>query len=184
MLFALACGRGLLCKWPWLLLLAILVAPEARHAQASELRIAVEGVRSPEGSLLIGLYDTADSFNRAIAESGKEGFLNDPRRVAGAALRANGGLRAGVVFTNLRPGLYAIIAFHDENGNGKLDKNFWGVPIEPYGFSNGARAHLGPPSFADAVISITDENAISIITLFSHAAALSGSSSPRDHPDP
>jgi uncharacterized protein (DUF2141 family) len=164
--------------------MAILVVPGATHARASELHVAVEGIRSPEGSLLIGLYDTAASFNRAIEESGKEGFLNDPRRVAGAALRANGVLKAGVVFTNLRPGLYAIIAFHDENGNGKLDKNFWGVPTEPYGFSNGARAHLGPPSFADAVIRITDENAISTITLFSHAAALSGSSSPQDHPDP
>jgi len=37
--------------------------------------------------ILIGLYDSAESFDRAIGLSDKEGFLNDPTRVVGAALR-------------------------------------------------------------------------------------------------
>ena len=35
---------------------------------------------------------------------------------------------------------------------GGSDKNAWGVPTEPYGFSNNAEGFLGPPSFADAAI--------------------------------
>jgi uncharacterized protein (DUF2141 family) len=34
--------------------------------------------------------------------------------------------------------------------NGKLDTNFLGIPKEGYGFSNGAKGLLGPPSFSDA----------------------------------
>ena len=36
-------------------------------------------------------------------------------------------------------GKYGVIAFHDLNGNEKLDTNFMGIPNEPYGFSNNAR---------------------------------------------
>ena len=62
--------------------------------------------------------------------------------------------KSGIVFTNLRPGRYAVVALHDENGNGYLDKNFVGFPTEPYGFSNGAEGFLGPPSFSDAAMAI------------------------------
>lgn len=40
--------------------------------------------------------------------------------------------------------------FHDENSNGKLDRNFMGIPREGVGASNGARGHFGPPKFGDA----------------------------------
>jgi uncharacterized protein (DUF2141 family) len=53
-------------------------------------------------------------------------------------MRAISGTQS-VVFTNLEPGTYAIIAFHDENDNGKLDENGWGVPTEGYAFSNADR---------------------------------------------
>lgn len=39
----------------------------------------------------------------------------------------------------LKPGNYAVAFFLDENGNGKLDTNWMGIPIEAYGYSNGAR---------------------------------------------
>lgn len=39
-------------------------------------------------------------------------------------------------FTSIPFGEYAMLIFHDENGNGKLDRNFAGKPKEAYGFSN------------------------------------------------
>jgi len=39
---------------------------------------------------------------------------------------------------------------HDENMDGKLDTNWVGIPTEGYGFSNDAKATLGPPSFSAA----------------------------------
>ncbi|HEX6768724.1 MAG TPA: DUF2141 domain-containing protein [Candidatus Binatia bacterium] len=44
-------------------------------------------------------------------------------------------------------GDYGIAVFHDENKNGKMDKNFLGIPQEAYGFSNNTRVVFGPPSW-------------------------------------
>jgi uncharacterized protein (DUF2141 family) len=53
-------------------------------------------------------------------------------------------------FQDIAPGMYALVAVHDENMNGKLDTNCLGVPTEGYGFSNKAKALLGSPSFSAA----------------------------------
>jgi len=158
--------------------LAALVLLSSAPAIAGELRVGLDGLRSPEGTVLIGLYDTAESFDAAIGLADKEGFLNDPQRVAGAALRANPELVAAIVFSNLAPGRYAAIVFHDENGNGRLDKNFWGVPTEPYGFSNDARGTLGPPSFADSAIELGDEDRAIVVTMVYHRGAAAVAASP------
>jgi uncharacterized protein (DUF2141 family) len=134
--------------------------------EAGELRITVDGIRSPHGTVLIGLYDRPASFGRAVEASAKEGFLVDPDRFAAVALRANAALKGAVVFSNLEPGRYAAIAFHDENGNGKLDKNFLGVPTEPYGFSNAAQGFLGPPTFDAAAVALSGNEAIRIVLVY------------------
>jgi uncharacterized protein (DUF2141 family) len=126
--------------------------------------------------VLIGLYDSADSFDRAIKLAGNEGFLNDLDRVAGAALWINAALNGGVAFGNLEPGRYAIIVFHDVNANGRLDKNFFGVPTEAYGFSNHAQGFLGPPSFDDAAIWLGAGDEVAIVDLIYHAGGFETSS--------
>jgi uncharacterized protein (DUF2141 family) len=164
----------------------------ARPAAATELRVTIDGLRSSDGTILIGLYNSADSFNRAIALADKEGFLNDPNRVAGVALKANEAMKGGVVLSNLQPGRYALILFHDENGNGRLDKNFWGVPTEPYGFSNNAQGFLGPPSFDDAAMTLDGSDQAVVVALVYHSSGRSESSaspegyetSPRATPSP
>jgi uncharacterized protein (DUF2141 family) len=125
---------------------------------AAELRVTVEGIRSPRGMVLIGLYDSMVSFDRAIASSGEGSFLIDPDRFGAVALRANAVLKSSVVFSNLDPGRYAAIVFHDENGNGKFDKNFLRVPSEPYGFSNNVQGFLGAPSFDAAAVAVRESN--------------------------
>jgi len=53
-------------------------------------------------------------------------------------------------FAGVAPGTYAVMVFHDENNNGKLDQASNGMPLEGYGFSRNARGHWGPPSFEAA----------------------------------
>jgi uncharacterized protein (DUF2141 family) len=140
----------------------------AYPAAAGDLRVRVDGINFSSGTVLVGLYDSALSFDRAIALSDKDGFLNDPNRLVGTALRAGETRAASVVFSDLPPGTYAIIAFHDENGNGRLDKNFWGVPTEPYAFSRDALGLLGPPNFNDAAMSLDGRDKSITITLHHH----------------
>lgn len=56
---------------------------------------------------------------------------------------------------NVKPGRYAIAVFHDTNGNGKLDRNFIGLPQEPYGFANDV-GRRGFPSFEGAPVTVSD----------------------------
>jgi uncharacterized protein (DUF2141 family) len=122
-------------------------------ALADDLKVTVEGVRSNEGSIMIGLYDSAEGFNVAIKHSTEAGLLNDKGRLVGAALRAVVGAQS-TIFTQLRPGRYAVIVFHDENDNGRLDESSWGVPTEGYGFSNDAQGLLAAPSFDAAAVTL------------------------------
>jgi uncharacterized protein (DUF2141 family) len=53
-------------------------------------------------------------------------------------------------FSGIAPGTYAVALFHDENGDGKLDTNFMGVPREGVGVSNNKLRSFGPPRWDDA----------------------------------
>ena len=68
------------------------------------------------------------------------------------------GKDASFEFSDIKPGKYAIAVIHDENYNGKLDKNFFGIPKEGYGFSSGAEVTMSAPSFSDAEFSYDGGN--------------------------
>jgi uncharacterized protein (DUF2141 family) len=120
-------------------------------AQAADLKVMINNVTSSSGTIMVGLYDSAANYERAIEKSAQVGLLNDSGRRVGVALRAVAGMQS-VVFTNLTPGAYAVIVFHDENDNGKLDGNSLGMPTEAYAFSNNARGLLSAPGFKDAAV--------------------------------
>jgi uncharacterized protein (DUF2141 family) len=54
----------------------------------------------------------------------------------------------------LSPGRYGVVVIHDENSNMKLDRNFFGVPKEGFGFSSNPRVVLSAPSFQAASLSV------------------------------
>ena len=142
-------------------------------AEAANLTLTVTGVRSNVGELLIGIYGTADGFESAIDSSAtKSALLPQSWRIVGASLRAKTGSQT-IMFADLPPGRYAVIAFHDENDNGLLDANVFGVPTEGYGFSNDARGFLGAPSFdAAAVILGQADRAISLSLVYPRMPSL------------
>jgi uncharacterized protein (DUF2141 family) len=49
-----------------------------------------------------------------------------------------------------KQGRYAMFVVHGKNANGKMDKNFLGIPKEPVGMSrNPTQSKFGPPKFSD-----------------------------------
>jgi uncharacterized protein (DUF2141 family) len=52
------------------------------------------------------------------------------------------------------PGRYGVVVIHDENSNMKLDRNFFGVPKEGFGFSNNPRVVVSAPSFQAASVAV------------------------------
>ena len=54
-----------------------------------------------------------------------------------------------ICFAVPNPGYYAIVVYHDENGNQTFDKSFLGLPKEGFGFSNNPKLSMKPPQHED-----------------------------------
>ena len=115
----------------------------AAAASSADLEVSIEGLRSAEGQALIALFRQmpGNSFPHAEGIVAGQSRPADPNGVT-------------IVFSDLPPGEYALSAFHDSDQDGVLDLNVLGIPVEGYGFSNGAVADMGPPSFEDAAVTI------------------------------
>jgi len=56
-----------------------------------------------------------------------------------------------ISFERVMSGKYAVRYFQDENGNGKFDRNFMGLPKERWGYSNDAKGNMSAPRIEDAL---------------------------------
>lgn len=67
--------------------------------------------------------------------------------------------KATLIFPRLPHGSYAVIVFHDENGNDDLDHNFMRFPAEPLGCSNGFKLTLfsGVSNFKRLCVTLEDD---------------------------
>jgi uncharacterized protein (DUF2141 family) len=116
---------------------------------------AIEPVRpAPQSDLTIRITNIRNARGEVHAEVCPQAtFLREDCHYAASAPA-----RAGVVLLTVRgipPGRYAIQAFHDENGNHRVDRALFGIPREGVAFSNDAPIRLGPPSWADAVFAVS-----------------------------
>jgi uncharacterized protein (DUF2141 family) len=62
---------------------------------------------------------------------------------------------AKVIFAGIPAGRYAVLAYHDENDNGKLDLTMGMFPREGWGLSNNPRV-FGPPRFAPSAFDVAE----------------------------
>ena len=108
-------------------------------AAAATLQVEVTGVRNGHGLVRVAVCTEAE-FLKECAHVGQV------QAVAGSVI---------VRVEGIKPGIWAVQAFHDENANGKIDLNFLGIPTEGLGFSNDARFMFGPPRFGDAAIRLS-----------------------------
>ena len=126
-----------------LLATGIAEAETGNALNANIIKVDVVGLHSNDGEVHCALYSSADGFPDSFAKAVK----TTTARITNE--------RAVCEFPAVTPGDYAISVFQDENSNGKLDRNFMGMPKEGVGASNDAKGSFGPPKFADARFSYT-----------------------------
>ena len=119
-------------------------------ASAADLTLKVENVGENTGALRIAIFD-------AGGWSGNDAVAADSVDVSEGA--------DSVVFEGLEPGTYGVKLFHDVDGDGELARGNFGIPTEPYGFSNDAPVRFGPPSFGDAAFALPTDGAVHTVTL-------------------
>ena len=114
-----------------------------------DLTINVTGFPSSKGEAYIAIYRATDDF----PVFGKQ-YKGKTTTISGNVSQ--------VVFSSIPSGSYAVAVYHDKNNNNVLDKNYLGIPVEAYGFSNNARRTFSAPSFSEAALNLTKNKTIVI----------------------
>jgi uncharacterized protein (DUF2141 family) len=142
--------QTVLAALPALVLATLLALPQSASAEpAAKLALTVTGIKEAKGALMIAVFD--------------EATYGKGKPVAAAAVPVTA-LTASTTF-DLAPGKYGIQLYHDVDGDGKMGTNPFGMPIEPFGFSNNAPAQFGPATWMDAAFEVPAAGATHAITL-------------------
>lgn len=135
-----------------LLLLAIIfLGTFSLQAQEEtfDLKVEITGMDTDKGKVFLALYNSEATFLKKSEDTkGANAIVKDKRAIA--------------IFKGLKKGEYAISLFHDENDNNRMDTKIFGIPKEPYGFSNDAKGFMGPPKFKDAKFIVDTNKTITI----------------------
>ena len=111
------------------------------------LTIEVASFENTKGVLRVCITDKKDDFLKSCTFS-KTVVVKDEA--------------VSLKIENMEKGNYAVTVYHDENNNDILETTgLFGIPIEPYGFSNNPSMIFGP-SFKKSVFRMTSDKNISI----------------------
>jgi uncharacterized protein (DUF2141 family) len=124
--------------------LAVFGIAQSSSAGTGILHVRITGFESADGALAIALFANEADYERQT---------NAVRR---AWLEVSGS-EAEWTLEALPAGDYALIAYHDLNGNKELDFRLLGMPKEPIGVSNNARGAFGPPRFDAAKFPVDED---------------------------
>ncbi len=113
------------------------------------LALLLMAVPVESGSILkidIDGFETNKGLARIVLFSSREGYKGTvpPFRIDSVPIRQG---RANWTITDLPLGTYAAIVHHDENANNELDRPYFSLPLERYGFSNNKFKTFGIPEY-------------------------------------
>lgn len=128
----------------------------SHKAMAQNHTVEVSGLKKAKGTLCLSIFDSDKGFPTDFEDS----RLN---------LRKSVESLENIKFEIDDPELcrqIAVSIYHDENDNGKLDTNFFGVPKEGVGVSNNAKGNMGPPKFKDALYDCSESQIMKIQVIY------------------
>jgi len=123
---------------PLLILFCVL---HAFPAHSAEITITVKGIRNDKGNIAALAFVNGKGFPDRVELAKTQNVV--PARQGAVTL----------VLKNVPAGLVALTILHDEDGDGKLKRNIFGIPVEGVGMTGkplGNRA----PRFEDAIVAI------------------------------
>jgi uncharacterized protein (DUF2141 family) len=136
-----------------LLILPIVAVALLAFTQASitELTIEVDSIKNTSGkSIIVGVFDKS-----TFPAMGKAKYKK--------SIAANG--NKVIITFDLPKGDYAVAVYQDINSNKILDKNLFGIPKEPYGFSKNFKPRMSPPDFTDCSFTISVPEKLNISSI-------------------
>ena len=121
-------------------------SPQPAAAPMATLTINVVDLRNHKGDLIFGVFKSPDGFPTVQGKS-----VDWQVKPAGAN---------AVAFTaKLPPGQYAASVLHDENRNGRMDRDLLGIPLEGYGVTNNPKPRFRAATFQEARFTLLPQGA-------------------------
>jgi len=114
------------------------------------------------GTVVVTLSHPPESGEIACALFGSGDAFPEESADARGLFVAVSGTVATCTFDEVAPGQYAVAAFLDTNGNRTNDRNFVGMPTEPWGVSNNVRPLMSAPSFEEAAFTVGEGERVTI----------------------
>jgi uncharacterized protein (DUF2141 family) len=128
----------------FLLALAGPAAAEECAGTPSAVKLAVQVVNLRDGKGQVAVTVYPDDPRRFLAKKGKLA------RVRAPTVRPH----TRVCFWLPSPGVYAVAAYHDADGDSDFDRSPLGAPTEGFGFSNDAPTRFSLPAFEDTRVRV------------------------------
>ena len=126
--------------WAKVIVFSFIVFTTKSYSEEANLKINILNLDKP-GVLYLSVCQDKESFERIVKESEEKNCIRTSEEMSPQNAQTT---------IKLPFGVHAITLFVDFNGNKKIDKNFLGIPKEPYGFSNNVIGNMSAPTFDQA----------------------------------
>lgn len=128
----------------FLLLAFIVLISYQFHVPESkgEIVVKIENIEKRKGMIRVGLYHSEENFMR--------------KPPIGKEVEVNGRKELTIRIPEVPFGTWSVGIYQDLNGNKKFDRNFIGIPKEPYAFSNGFKDKWRAPNFQETTFSFAN----------------------------
>ena len=110
-------------------------------ASTATLSITFTDLAAPTGTIMLALFDS------------KEGYDTGSAPVRAIAVTVTGETATATI-PNVLHGRYGFKVHHDVDGDGRMNTNPFGMPIEPFAFSNNALGNMGPATWDAAAFDL------------------------------
>lgn len=109
------------------------------------LYVEIKNIQHARGTIWIGVYNSEENF-----------LIKEKAVLKEYQVQQTGTVRVPV--EHVRFGPCAVAIMHDVNGNGDMDRNWLGIPIEPYAFSKKPASKWRLPRFREVVFDFEPEH--------------------------
>ncbi|MFN6529227.1 DUF2141 domain-containing protein [Nostoc sp. ChiSLP03a] len=138
-------------------LASISFAKTVNAEPTATLNVVVNGIHHKKGEICFRVYANEKGFPMSSTSEAQSGCA----KITGTSVKKE--------FFGLKPGTYAVAVVDDQNGDRKLNKDFFGIPKEGFGISKNPTVSIqtGTPKFRDASFVVNKNTTVTIIMKYS-----------------
>lgn len=124
----------------------------AQIPTSGSLRVDISGLKNSDAQVCLSLFD------------GSAGFPDDSEAVV--ATQCVDASTPTAAFEALSMGTYAVTVFHDENGDGQINRGTFGIPTEGFGFSRNPAIGTSAPKFYETAVFVFGDTTTQIDMIY------------------